>query len=250
MPETPDHLRPFVLSPPAREPERAEVLDTYVPDGDGPFPVVVVVHGAPLPPGLEAQPRDWPLYRGYGALLADQGMLAVVVSYQLPITPAPAGLVLDYAAAAAQIAAAVTAARADPRADADRVVLWFFSGGAILSAGWLPEAPPWLRGVALSYPVVTPLPGMVAAPGFEAPAAAVGRAGAAPPLLLIRPGREHPGFVAGVDAFVAAAAVAAVPVEVIDVAAGQHSFDIADHTDASRAAVRQAVDWVRKRQAV
>jgi dienelactone hydrolase len=250
MAETPDHLRPFVLSPPAREPERAGALDTYVPDGEGPFPVVVVLHGVPLPPGLEPQPRDWPLYRGYGALLADQGMLTVVVGYQVPITPAPAGLVLDYAAAAAQVDAAVTAARADPRADPDRVVLWFFSGGAMVSAGWLPEAPPWLRGVALSYPVVTPLPGMVADSGYEAPAAAIGRAGAAPPVLVIRPGREHPGFVAGVDAFVAAAAVAAAPIDVIDVPAGQHSFDIADHTDESRAAVRRAVDWVRRRQAV
>jgi hypothetical protein len=31
---------------------------------------------------------------------------------------------------------------------------------------------------------------------------------------------------------------------------GQHSFDIADHTEESRAAVRQAVEWVCKRQAV
>ena len=138
----------------------------------------------------------------------------------------------------------MTAARADPRADADRVVLWFFSGGAMLSAGWLADAPAWLRGIALTYPVVTPLPGMVAAPGFDAPAAAVGPG--APPLLLTRVGREHPGFVAGVDALLANAA----DVEIIEVPDGRHSFDVVDHTDASRAAVRRAVDWVCRRQAV
>ncbi|MFI7547923.1 alpha/beta hydrolase [Actinoplanes sp. NPDC049599] len=244
MTEIPEYLRPFVLSPPARKPERTDTVDTYVPDGAGPFPVVVVVHGAPLPPGLETPPRDWPLYRGYGELLAAEGMLTVVPGYQLPITPGPDGLVLDYATAAARIAAAVTAARADPRADPDRVVLWFFSGGGMLSAGWLRDAPPWLRGVALTYPVVTPLPGMAAAPGFDAPAEAVGEG--APPLLLTRVGREHPGFAAGVADFLTQAAA----VEIIDVPHGQHSFDIADHTDESRAAVRRAVGWVRERQAV
>jgi dienelactone hydrolase len=241
---------PFVLSPPAREPERVDTVDTYVPDGEGPFPVAVVVHGTPLPPGLEVAPRDWPLYRGYGALLASHGLLTVVPEHRLPITPGREGLVLGYASAAAQVAAAVTAARADPRADPDRVVLWFFSGGAMLSAGWLADPPAWLRGIALTYPVVTPLPGMVAAAGFAAPAEAVARAGAAPPILLTRVGREHPGFAAGVEAFRAAAAAAGAVIDVVDVPDGRHSFDVVDHTDASRAAVRQAVEWVCKRQAV
>ena len=39
-------------------------------------------------------------------------------------------------------------------------------------------------------------------------------------------------------------------VEIIDVPDGHHSFDIVDHTEQSRAAVRRAVEWVRKRQAV
>ncbi|MEU8612212.1 alpha/beta hydrolase, partial [Actinoplanes sp. NPDC048791] len=117
-------------------------------------------------------------------------------------------------------------------------------GGAMLSAGWLRDAPAWLRGIALNYPVVTPLPGMVAAPGFAAPAEAVGPG--APPLLLTRVGREHPGFAAGVETFLTRAG----DVELIEVPNGQHSFDIADHTEESRAAVRQAVEWVRRRQAV
>jgi acetyl esterase/lipase len=248
MTETPEYLRPFVLSPPAREPERGETVDTYVPDGEGPFPVAVVVHGGPLPPGLPETPRDWPLYRGYGALLASRGLFTVVPGYQLPIAPGPDGLVLDYVAAAAQIAGVVTAARADPRADGDRVVLWFFSGGAMLAADWLRDPAPWLRGIALNYPVVTPLPGMVAGPGFTDPAAAVERAGGTP-ILLTRVGREHPGFVAGVDTFLARAAAAGVGVELIEVPEGHHSFDIVDHTDESRAAVREAVEWVCKRQA-
>ena len=250
MTETPDHLRPFVLSPSAREPDRVDTLDIYLPDGEGPFPIVVVVHGSPLPPGLSSLPRDWPLYRGYGALLAAHGLLTVVPEYQLPITPGPDGLALDQAAAAEQVAAAVAAARADPQAEKDRVVLWFFSGGAVLSAGWLQDPPPWLRGVALTYPVLDPLPGMLADPRHPVATAVVGRSGAVPPLLLTRPGLEHPGFAAGAEAFRAAAVRAGAEVEVIDVPQGRHGFDAVDHTDASRDAVRRAVDWVRKRQAV
>ncbi|MFC3960952.1 hypothetical protein [Nocardia jiangsuensis] len=33
-------------------------------------------------------------------------------------------------------------------------------------------------------------------------------------------------------------------IEVIDVPNGQHSFDVLDHTDESRAAVERAVRWV------
>jgi hypothetical protein len=36
-----------------------------------------------------------------------------------------------------------------------------------------------------------------------------------------------------------------VSVEIVDVPEGRHSFDILDHTEQSRAAVQQAMGWVR-----
>nr|WTA65908.1 hypothetical protein OHB51_25940 [Micromonospora sp. NBC_00855] len=62
-------------------------------------------------------------------------------------------------AAADEIAAMVEQVRADPRVDSERVVLWFFSGGGLFAADWLRVPPPWLRGIALTYPLLIPFPG-------------------------------------------------------------------------------------------
>jgi dienelactone hydrolase len=64
------------------------------------------------------------------------------------------------------------------------------------------------------------------------------------PILLTRVGRERAEVTATVEAFTAAAAAHHVGLEVIDVPDGQHGFDILDHTDGSRAAVIQAMEWV------
>jgi acetyl esterase/lipase len=242
MAETPSFLRPFVLSPPACEPERTGAVDLYVPAGNGPFPAVLIVHGGPMPPQVVPKPRDWPVYQGYAAELAAHGILAAVVEHRLHVVPGPDGAVFDYVTAAADVAAAIEALRSDKRADADRVLLWFFSGGSLLSGDWLHDAPAWLRGVALSYPVLTPLPGGFTDPHFG-PVGDVLGAGF-PPILLTRAGLEDPAYAEGVAEFLAAAARAGVPVEVIDVPNGRHSFDVLDHTDESRTAVRRAITWV------
>ncbi|MGC4834696.1 hypothetical protein ACLQ3D_09370 [Micromonospora vinacea] len=109
------------------------------------------MHGAPLPPDAP-DPRDWLLYRGYGALLAASGVVTALVSYQVSELSA-------LPAAADEIAAMVEQVRADPRVDSERVVLWFFSGGGLFAADWLRVPPPWLRGIALTYPLLIPFPG-------------------------------------------------------------------------------------------
>ncbi|MGN9920741.1 hypothetical protein [Micromonospora palomenae] len=101
---TPFDRTPFVLSPPAAPVERHGQVDLHLPAGDEPRSAVVLVHGAPLPPGA-SDPRDWLLYRGYGALLAEQGLVAAVVSYRVDeLTGFPAAAE-DVAAAVAQVRA-------------------------------------------------------------------------------------------------------------------------------------------------
>ncbi|MCG5473236.1 dienelactone hydrolase family protein [Micromonospora sp. LAH09] len=231
---TPVAQRPFVLSTPAAPVERHGTVDLHLPSRADPAPAVVVVHGAPLPPDAP-DPRDWLLYRGYGALLADSGVVTAVISYQVTdLTALPA--------AADDIAAMVEQVRADPRVDPERVVLWFFSGGGLFAADWLRAAPPWLRGIALTYPLLVPFPGWEVDTRFL-PVDALD-SGAHVPLVLTRAGRDIPPVLAGIDAFLPAATAHGWPIRVIEVPDGQHSFDILDHTPQSEAAAITARDAV------
>jgi acetyl esterase/lipase len=227
----PDFLSPFVLSTPTRPAERHGPVDLYLPDTPPPRPAVVIVHGGPMPAAVRPTPREWPVYQGYASALAERGVVAVTVDHGLHHPGA-------YPQAAADVAAAVELARADPRVDADRIAVWFFSGSGLLLADWLREPPPWLRGLAASYPFLAPFPGWDVDPRFR-PIEAV-TAGPVP-IVLTRVGRENPTVAAEVDAFVAAATAAGARLEVIDVPDGQHSFDCLDHTDQSRAAVERAL---------
>lgn len=234
---TAPYLQPFVL-PVARAHKRREGnLDSYWPAGVGaaPTPVIVFVHGGPIPRDLRPAPRDWPVYLGYGALAASRGVVGVMFDHRLH-SPA------DFPAAADDVSAAVQAARALAGVDADRVALWFFSGGGLLAADWVAEHPPWLRCIALTYPVLAPLPGRDVDSRFR-PVDAVRNAGPVP-VLLTRAGRERPEIAATVEAFLAEAARQQARLTVIDVPDGQHGFDTLDHDDTSRAAVNQAISWV------
>ncbi|WP_033337375.1 alpha/beta hydrolase [Catenuloplanes japonicus] len=231
----PTYMNPFVLPVDQIVPESRDPIDLYLPEGEGPHPAIVFVHGGPVPVEMQPSPRHWPMFRGYGALAASRGAVGVVVDHPLH-TPA------DYPASAATLVTALATVRADPRVDPDRIAVWFFSGGSPLSADLLREPPAWLRVLALTYPLLEPFPGMDVDAVYR-PVEAVALAGALP-IVLTRAGREHP-FVAGTVAnFVAAAEAVKADLRIVDVPNGRHSFDILDHTDESREAVLAALTLV------
>ena len=244
-----EFLEPFVVAVEPVEPERDGAVDLYLPGVDGPRPAVVFVHGGPLPPTVTPRPREWPVYRGYGSLVAARGAVGVTLDHDLFDVDA-------YPHAAGQVVAAVDRVRRDPRVDADRVALWFFSGGGPLSADWLRDPPAWLRCVALSYTLLGGLPGFTPGVRFRPAdaveavgvAAAAGVAGAmranALPILLTRVGLERPAIADTVEAFVATARDADADLITVDVQNGRHAFDVLDHTDESRRAVDRAVSLV------
>ncbi|MFJ3639395.1 alpha/beta fold hydrolase [Streptomyces sp. NPDC090108] len=234
--EQPFSTRPFVLDPPECPRERTGAVDLFLPDAADPRPAVVFVHGGPVPADARPTPRDWPLYTGHARHAAALGMVGATVDHGLHA-------LTDYARAAEDVAAAVALVRADPRVDADRVALWFFSGGGPLLTDWLAAPPPWLRCVAASYPVLAPLPGWHTMDARFRPAEAVRTAGELP-VVLTRAGLEQPTIAATVAEFLTAATAAGTRVETVDVPAGRHGFDVADHTEESRAAVRAAHDTV------
>lgn len=244
--ERPTHLQPFLLDVPDRPRERIGNVDLYLPDdlpgspgADRPQPAVVLVHGGPISADLRPTPRDWPMYTGYARQLAGLGVVGVTLDHRLH------GLA-DYGLAARDVAAAVELVRADPRVDGERIALWFFSGGGLLTADWLAAPPPWLRCVAANYPVLAPLPGWSAVDSRFRPAAAVHGAGRLP-IVLTRVGLEHPEIAATVEEFLAAAKDADAELEVVDVPLGHHGFETLDRTEQSRRAVEHAVGSVLAR---
>lgn len=234
---TPPYLLPFVLSVPDAEKRRDGNLDVYLPANSGVemAPAVVFVHGGPIPAELRPTPRDWPVYIGYGSLAASHGVVGVTFDHHLYSTA-------DYPVAASDVASVVERVRALPEVDADRVALWFFSGGGLLAADWISKPPPWLRCLAATYPVLAPPPGSDIEARFNA-VEAVRTAGSVP-ILLTRVGRERAEFAAMVDEFTSEAELHQAPLTVIDVPDGQHGFDTMDHNEGSREAVTKAMTWV------
>ncbi|QGV77793.1 dienelactone hydrolase family protein [Streptomyces ficellus] len=233
----PPHLRPFLLDPPEVRRERSGRVDLYLPDDlderPGRRPAVVLVHGGPVPEGARPTPRDWPAFTGYGRYVAGLGAVGVTVDHRLHD-------LTDYPRAAQDVAAAVDLVRADPRVDPDRVALWFFSAGGLLSADWLSAPPAWLRCVAATYPVLAPLPSWGLGGSRFHPARAVTGAGRLP-LVLTRVERERPEIARTVTEFLAAAEKCGADVEVVDVPDGTHGFETTDHSEPARRAVDRAV---------
>jgi dienelactone hydrolase len=247
----------FILQPDKVQPERHGNVDLYVPDGEGPFPAVILECGGPLPADEEwINPREWPVYRGYGSLLAAHGVVGAPV--QLPLHELE-----DYARAADVLAETIEAVRADERVDQDRIAIWYWCAGGPLVSDWLRTPPEWLRCLALTYPSLGSRPGLVMPSRFE-PHEALAEAGNLPPILLSRAALEAPHVAGTVERFVAAAEKHQVPLEIIDVATGFHGFDIVDYAaekvgsvppdavrpdfatsvEESRAAVHKALNFV------
>lgn len=233
--------QPFVLATPDAIREQYDSFDVYRaidrPQGEGSLrPAVAFVHGGPRPPGVEWRPRDQPVFVGYGSTAAAAGLVGVVLEHHM-------AALTECAAAAEEIVTGLEQVRRLPGVDPDRIALWLFSGSGLLAADWLRDTPTWLRCLALTYPVLQTLPEWGVEPRFD-PTLAVSHSRALP-ILLTRVGLDRPEFVSGVGAFVDAAHAANL--EIIDVPNGRHGFDLLDHTDESRSAVTQALNWVLAR---
>ncbi|MBO0839553.1 MAG: hypothetical protein J2O49_01885 [Sciscionella sp.] len=206
---------------------RQREFDLYTPaEVDRPLPAVILVPG-PVPADI-ARPRDWPVYTGYGRLLANRDVSAAVV--ELPYHAMSQAPVL-----ADRLAEVIDNVRSAEHVDSARIAVWAFSGGARLMGRWLASSPAWLRCIALTYPVL----GGPESVGTQAKSVRPGR-----PIVLTRVGRELPQRQATVDEFLAVADRVGLRVDRIDVPDGRHGFDLLDHTEQSRDAVLAAVDAV------
>jgi len=208
---------------------RELAMDLYRPAGreeGARLPAVLLVHGE-APPELLRGVLGWGQYQGWGRLLAGEGLAGVAFEHS---AVAEAG----FEAVVDQVGAALAAVR--DRAgqlglDPGRLAVAGFSAGvplsgAVLAAGRVDG----VRCAALCY----------GPPGDLEPRPEL------PPLLVVRAGKDDPDLNGGLDHFVAAAADRGLPVELVEVPDGHHAFDVLDDDDASRAAIRRVLDFLRE----
>ncbi|HET8664419.1 MAG TPA: dienelactone hydrolase family protein [Nocardioides sp.] len=230
--DVPPYLLPFVLPHEPVDPETVEEIDLYLP-GTTPAPAVLMVHGGPLRPDLPVRPRDWPAFRGYGALLAQAGIVGAMFEHGF-VGEDSLGEARDH------IREGLRSVREDPRVDAERLGIWFFSAGALFLGAVLADAPGWdVAATAGTY-------GMVGDPELGAsgwPQATSTAEHSSVPLLLVRPEHDHDWIASANDELLERCRAAGRPVDVIEVPGGHHSFENVDDTDASRDAIRRSIAW-------
>jgi dienelactone hydrolase len=198
-------------------------LDVYRPAGrDGAVPVVLLVHGEADPAALRGV-RGWGQYTGWARLLAAQGLAAVVFEHRAIQDAGIAAVDAEVDAAVAAVADRAGELGLDRR----RLGVAGFSAGAMLASRAVARAPGRLRCTALCYGPPDAQPDQ-----------------AWPPVLVVRAGRDHPDLNRAIEAFLAAALAANLPVELVNHADGHHAFDTVDDTDESRRVIRRVLDFL------
>jgi len=231
--------------------------DIYRPAGgvgEPPPPVVVLVHGGPVPAG--SRPQKMGAYVSTGQLLAASGMAAVAFNHRFS---APRMLV----EAAGDILDLVGYVRANARVlgvDPDRIALWFYSGGGPFLSLALRDRLPFMKALVAYYPILDlreRAPGEMRGGHDDlddeirlafSPAYHIAASGfPAPPLLIARAGRDNPWLKGTVDRFVAAALTADATLDVLNHPEGRHAFDILNDDDRSREILSRTLTFLRDR---
>ncbi len=235
MSDVPPHLRPFVLPHEPVTPTSSRDLDLYLPRSSTPAPAVLMVHGGPIRRDRPVQPRQWPVFRGYGALLAQAGLVGAMFEHGF-VDDESLGIARD------DVRSTLDLVRSDPRVDPERVGLWFFSVGGLLMGSFLDPPPEGVLAVAGTYTLAAD-PDLADIAGLDLPPALETAPTSSVPLLLVRPEHDFDWIVPGTDDLLARCAAAHRPVDVIDVPGAHHTFEGVDDTEASRDAIRGSVAW-------
>jgi acetyl esterase/lipase len=201
--------------------ENKLLADIYRPAERGQRPVVIFIHGGPVPAD-KTQPKEWRIFTDYGRLAASSGFIGVTFNHGF-FGPS------EFARAASNVEALID----HVRGDSDRVFLWAFSGGGpFLSAG-LDPARGYIRGLISYY----------AALDLVTPKL---RTGSCPPMFIARAGNDMPAINAAVRQFMDAALTHNIELELMNHPTGEHGFDILNDDERSRAIIRRTIEFIRE----
>lgn len=225
-------------------------MNIYSPallSGEARVPAVFFVHGGPIPE--QYMPTQWGVFISYGELAAASALVGVSFNHRLY---APS----DFERSQADVAAAINYVRehaAELNVDADRIALWYFSGGGPLLSAVLRDRPSYVRCVLAFYAfldmrhtVPADADAAKVARATELSAAAQVRAkGGGLPMFVARAGLDQPMINRSIDTFVQEALAGNAPLDLMNHPAGRHGFDILDDDERSREIIARAVAFAQ-----
>jgi acetyl esterase/lipase len=226
-------------------------MNVYAPSrlsGDARVPAVFFVHGGPIPAEL-TPPTQWGVFISYGELAAASALVGVTLNHRLH---APT----DFERSQSDVAAAIAYVRehaAELNVDADRIALWYFSGGGPLLSAILRDRPSYVRCVLAFYAFLD-MRHMIPADADAAkvaraaelsPAAPVRAKGAGLPMFIARAGLDQPMINQAIDTFVQEALAGNATLDLMNHPAGRHGFDILDDDERSREIIARAVAFAQ-----
>ena len=232
----------------------ALTMDVYQPSGSCSawgWPVVLMVHGGPVPM-LGA--KNMGVFTSYGRLLAASGFVAVIFNHRFlaPERLSDAGADVEAAARYVRDHAA------DLSIDGKRLGIWAFSGGGPLLSLALRERGLGARAVVAYYAALDlqeKPPGASAALSddvrrdFSPVHHVKAGAGKTPPILVARAGLDHPFLNASIDRFVHEALAVNASLDLMNHPDGRHGFDILDDDARSREIIARTLEFLRLRLA-
>jgi acetyl esterase/lipase len=190
-------------------------LDLYLPaarPAQARLPVVVFVNGVGLP-----ALKDWTIYRSWGRLIAASGMAAVTFESRRPTVDADVRALF----------AALGERAGEWGVDSGRMALWSCSGNVPVALAYAMGEAPGVRALVTYYG------------GGE-----VDRIRTELPVMLVRSGRDDADLNEQQARLVTKAVAANAPWTVINAPAMPHAFDALVDDAASRAIVRQTVEFL------
>lgn len=131
-----------------RSDEGTKVLaDIYQPLKGESHSAVIFVHGGPVLDLNAEKPKNWKVYRDYGALATKHGLVGVTFNHRM-------NSLIDFATPAEDIKALtqfVQQSSDQYGIDKNKICVWFFSAGGNFVAPLLKEKPNWLQCVVVYY---------------------------------------------------------------------------------------------------
>lgn len=233
----------LVYATPAGTPQHFDLYRPSAPRQGG-LPAIVFVSGG-------EDVRSWKWYQSYGRLAATKSIVGIVPSKRY--ARGFDGLQTGYADTDS-ILTYLRANSARLGIDPNRICVWAFSAGGRLMSVALSGRFSALRCVVGYYPVADATQEFAAVAdtvrrkqllGLYSPSHVLATRGdGAPPVFIVRAGKDSPVINSAIDRFIAAATAANADLTFINYPEGVHGFDAYNDTDESRRIIEATFDFI------